>query len=72
MKWVYKTKLNEKGEIGIFKERIVAKGFLQQGRIDFRETFSPVARLDTARAVLATTTHNKWKLYITWKSNQPS
>lgn len=52
VKWVYKTQLNEKGEIDIFKARLVAKGLSQQLRIDFGETL--VARLDTIRAVLAT------------------
>jgi len=63
VKWVYKTKLNEKGEIDRFKARLVAKGFSQQPRIDFGETFAPVARLDTVRAVLPTIAHNKWKVY---------
>ena len=63
VKWVYKTKLNEKGEIDRFKARLVAKGFSQQPRIDFGENFSPVARLDTVRVVLATKAQNKWKLY---------
>ena len=47
-------KVNEKGEMDKFKARLVAKGFSQQPRIDFGETFAPVARLDTVRAVLAT------------------
>ena len=63
VKWVYKTKVNEKGEIDRFKERIVEKGFSQQSGTKFGETFSLVARLDTVRSVLATTTQNKWKLY---------
>eukprot|EP00253_Pinus_taeda_P032940 PITA_32940 len=63
VKWAYKTKLNEKGEIDRFKARLVAKGFLQQPGIYFGETFAPVARLDTVRVVLATTTQNKWKVY---------
>ena len=63
VKWVYKTKLNEKGEIDRFKARIVAKGFSQQPGIDFGETFASVARLDNIRVVLATTSQNKWKVY---------
>ena len=59
VKWVYKTKLNEKGEIDRFKARLVEKGFSQQPRIDFGETFALVAILDTVRAVLATTAQNK-------------
>jgi len=63
VKSVYKTKLNEKGEIDRFKERFVAKGFSQQPRIEFGETFAPVAILDTVRAILATEAHKKWKVY---------
>jgi len=45
------------------KARFVAKGFSQQPGIDFGETFSQVARLDIVRAVLATTSQNRWKVY---------
>jgi len=37
MKWVYKTKLNEKGEVDKFKARLVAKGYSQQHGIDYNE-----------------------------------
>jgi len=30
LKWVYKTNLDEKGEIDIFKAKLVAKGFSEQ------------------------------------------
>jgi hypothetical protein len=63
VKWVYKTKLNEKGQIEKHKARLVSKGFSQQPGTDYGETFSPVARLDTVRILLAITAQHKWKVY---------
>jgi hypothetical protein len=63
VKWVYKTKLNEKGKIEKHKARIVSKGFSQQPGIDYGETFSPVARLDSVRTLLAIVAQQKWKVY---------
>jgi hypothetical protein len=63
VKWVYKTKLNEKGKIEKHKARLVAKGFSQQAGIDYGETFAPVARLDTVRILLAIIAQHKWKVY---------
>ena len=34
VKWVFKTKLNERGEVDKHKARLVAKGFSQQPDID--------------------------------------
>ena len=45
VKWVYNKKLNEKGEIDIFKVRPVAKGFSHPPRIDFGEMFAPVSHI---------------------------
>ena len=53
VKWVYKTKLNPDGTIQKHKVRLVAKGYSQQPGIDYNETFAPVARLDTIRALIA-------------------
>ncbi|RDX88117.1 hypothetical protein CR513_30327, partial [Mucuna pruriens] len=46
VKWIYKTKLNELGEVDKYKARLVAKGYSQQHGIDFSEVFAPVARMD--------------------------
>ncbi|XP_068336582.1 uncharacterized protein [Pyrus communis] len=43
VKWVFKTKLNENGEVDKYKARLVAKGYSQQYGVDFFEVFAPVA-----------------------------
>lgn len=52
-KWIYKTKLDENGDITRFKARLCVKGCSQQPGIDYDQTFSPVARYETIRTLLA-------------------
>lgn len=47
LKWLFKTKLNENGEVDKCKARLVAKGYAQEKGVDFNEVFAPVARWDT-------------------------
>src|ERR1044072_4189325 len=51
-KWVFKNKLNEKGEVVRHKARLVAQGYSQQEGIDYTETFAPVARLEAIRLLI--------------------
>ncbi|XP_019706599.1 uncharacterized mitochondrial protein AtMg00820-like [Elaeis guineensis] len=53
LKWVYKTKFNEDGSIQKYKAILAAKGYSQQPRIDFNETFASIARMETVRIILA-------------------
>nr|DAD19456.1 TPA_asm: hypothetical protein HUJ06_020919 [Nelumbo nucifera] len=45
VKWVFKTKLNENGEVDKYKARLVAKGYSQQFGIDYTKVFAPSAFL---------------------------
>ncbi|XP_027905827.1 uncharacterized protein LOC114165383 [Vigna unguiculata] len=63
VKWVFKTKLNPDGTIHKHKARLVAKGYSQQPRVDYNETFAPVARLDTIRTLIALAAQKGWSIY---------
>ena len=56
-KWVYKLKTNQNGTIAKFKARLVAKGFTQIHGVDFDQTFSPVVKYESIRAILAFVAH---------------
>jgi len=60
VKWVFKTKFNENGEVVKYKARLVAKGYCQQHGIDYAEVFAPVARLDTIRIVISIVAQKSW------------
>ena len=42
---------------------MVARGFIQKPGIDFYETFSPVAHLETIRTVIVVAAQKKWKIF---------
>ena len=62
-KWIYKIKTRSNGSIERYKARLVAKSFTQEYGIDYEETFAPVARISSVRALLAVTAASKWDLF---------
>jgi hypothetical protein len=62
-KWVFKNKINEKGQVVRNKARLVCKGYAQVEGQDFDETFAPVARLEAIRMFLAYSCHKNFKVY---------
>jgi len=63
VKWVFKPKLNENGEVDKFKARLVAKGYHQKEGIHFHEVFAPVARWDTIRVILGIAVEKGWNVF---------
>lgn len=60
LKWVYKVKHDELGNVVKHKARLVAKGFVQHEGIDFEGVFSPVARMESVRLLLALAVTKDW------------
>ncbi|GKB87331.1 retrovirus-related pol polyprotein from transposon TNT 1-94 [Tanacetum coccineum] len=63
LKWIYKVKLDELGDILKNKARLIARGYRQEEGIDFKESFALVARLEAVRIFLAFAAHMNMILY---------
>ncbi|GJR43271.1 retrovirus-related pol polyprotein from transposon TNT 1-94 [Tanacetum coccineum] len=63
LKWIYKVKLDEYGDVLKNKARLVAKGFHQEEGLDFEESFTPVARLEAIRIFIANAASKNMTVY---------
>ena len=61
-KFVLAKKLLADGSVK-YKARLVAKGFTQQAGIDYQETYSPVVRYASLRALLSLAAHHDWEAH---------
>jgi hypothetical protein len=62
IKWVFRNEHYEHEVVIRNKARLVAKGYSQVKGLDFDETFSLVARLESICILLAYATHHDFKL----------
>ncbi|GJR50957.1 retrovirus-related pol polyprotein from transposon TNT 1-94 [Tanacetum coccineum] len=63
LKWIYKVKLDEYGDVLKNKARLVAKEYCQEKGLDFEESFAPVARLEAIRIFLANVASKNMTVY---------
>ncbi|GBE90191.1 hypothetical protein SCP_1900400 [Sparassis crispa] len=61
-KWVFQRKTNKESQVVKYKARLVAQGYSQIPGMDFLETFAPVVRLESIRAILALAVVNNWEI----------
>jgi hypothetical protein len=62
-KWVYITKYASDGSVERHKARLVAKGFSQVEGINYIETFSPIAKMNSTYLVIALVVSHKWEVH---------
>ncbi|MCI04453.1 retrovirus-related pol polyprotein from transposon tnt 1-94, partial [Trifolium medium] len=63
VKWIFKTKYNEKGKIEKYKARLVAKGYSQKYGVDYGEVYALVARWDTIRTIICLAAYESWSVF---------
>jgi histone deacetylase 1/2 len=61
-KWVFKVKRKADGTLDKYKARLVAKGFKQRYGINYEDTFIPVIKMSTIRAILSIAISKGWGL----------
>ena len=62
-KWIYKTKLVADGTTTKYKVGLVEKLYSQVHGLEYNETFTPVARMDSIRLVLAIVASKRWEVH---------
>ncbi|CAI7859548.1 unnamed protein product [Closterium sp. NIES-54] len=59
-KWLFKIKSDADGKIQRYKSRLVAKGYQQKEKVDYKDLFAPVVKPTTLRTLLARATIEGW------------
>ncbi|GJV04861.1 retrotransposon protein, putative, ty1-copia subclass [Tanacetum coccineum] len=66
-KWLFKKKTDMDGIVHTYKDRLVAKGYTQTYRVNYEETFSPVADIRAIRLLIAIAAfydYEIWQMHV--------
>jgi hypothetical protein len=62
-RWIYKVKYAANGSVEKYKAIFVARGFSQKEGVDYKETFTPIARYSSIRVLLSTVYEMGWRIH---------
>ena len=63
LKWVYKLQKDVEGNVVKHKAKLVAKGYVQRKKVDFKKVFALVAQLEIIRLLLALAASQGWQVH---------
>nr|GEU72589.1 zinc finger, CCHC-type [Tanacetum cinerariifolium] len=66
-KWLFKKKTDMDGTVHTFKARLIAKGFTQTYRVDYKETLSSVADIKAIKILIAIAAYYDYEI---WKMDR--
>ena len=61
--WVFAVKVNLDGSVARLKARLVARGYAQTYGVDYSDTFSPVAKLNSVRLFISIAASQQWMIH---------
>ena len=62
-KWVFAIKVNPDGSVVRLKARLIARGYAQTYGVDYSNTFSPIAKLNSVRLFISIAASQQWMIH---------
>nr|GEX50359.1 putative retrotransposon Ty1-copia subclass protein [Tanacetum cinerariifolium] len=62
-KWIFMNKTNMDGKVHMYKNGFVAKGYIQTHMIDYKKTFSHVAKINSNRIMLVIAAFHDYEIW---------